>query len=290
VALHVAQTLGGEIVNADSRQTYRGTRIGSGMPPESDLALVPHHLYGFLDPAERYSAVRYVDDAGAIVHDILRRGRLPIIAGGTGFYIEALAGSMPLDRPPPDEELRSRLRAEARSHAPQTLWEWLAVLDPARAAAVKRGDSYRIMRALEAVLARREAGSQHNQRTPVRVALSCEVVVLRVKRGLLRERIATRVGSMFDNGLIEEAQTLRSLAADAPALSGIGYAEALAMIDGLTTRAEALRQTTHRTSAYAKRQETWFRRMRNAFVIDADDTESAIAAVVARARERLVLA
>jgi tRNA dimethylallyltransferase len=256
------------------------------MPSQADLALVPHHLYGFVDPAERYSAARYVDDALAVVSDIVRRKRLPIIAGGTGFYVEALAGSMPLDRPPPDEGLRARLRVEARMHAPQTLWDWLAVLDPDHAAAVPRGDSYRVIRALEVVLSRRDA--QQNQRTPVRVALACEIVVLHVQRGLLRERIAARVRWMFDNGLIEEAQALRSLAAHAPALSGIGYAEALAMIDGLATHVEAAAQTIHRTNAYAKRQETWFRRMRNAFVVDADDTESAISAVGARARERLV--
>ncbi|MBV8263852.1 MAG: tRNA (adenosine(37)-N6)-dimethylallyltransferase MiaA [Candidatus Eremiobacteraeota bacterium] len=290
IALAVAQALGGEVVNADSRQIYRGTRIGSGMPSEADLAVVPHHLYGFVDPAERYSAARYVDDACAVIDAVARRRHLPIIAGGTGFYIEALTGSMPLDRPPGDERLRSRLRKEARAHTVQTLWEWLAVLAPARAAAIPSGDSYRVMRALEVVLASRQLADPHMQRTPVRSSLPCEIVVLRVRRELLSQRVVTRVRSMFDRGLIDEAQTLRSLAADAPALSGIGYAEALAVIDGLATRAEALDQTMHRTRAYAKRQETWFRRMRDAFVVDADDTESAIAAVAARARERLAVA
>lgn len=260
------------------------------MPSEADLAVVPHHLYGFVDPAERYSAARYVDDACAVIDAVARRRHLPIIAGGTGFYIEALTGSMPLDRPPGDERLRSRLRKEARAHTVQTLWEWLAVLAPARAAAIPSGDSYRVMRALEVVLASRQLADPHMQRTPVRSSLPCEIVVLRVRRELLSQRVVTRVRSMFDRGLIDEAQTLRSLAADAPALSGIGYAEALAVIDGLATRAEALDQTMHRTRAYAKRQETWFRRMRDAFVVDADDTESAIAAVAARARERLAVA
>lgn len=287
VALAVAQALGGEVVNADSRQIYRGTRIGSGMPSEADFAVLPHHLYGFVDPAERYSAARYVDDARAVIDTIVRRGRLPIIAGGTGFYIEALTGSMPLDRPPGDESLRARLRTEARTHAVQTLWEWLAALAPSRAATIPPSDSYRVMRTLEVVLARRYSGDPQTQRTPVRPPLPCEIVVLLVRRELLSRRVAARVRSMFDHGLIDEAQRLRSLAVDAPALSGIGYAEALAVIDGLATRAEALDQTIHRTRAYAKRQETWFRHMRDAFIVDADDAESAIAVVAARARERL---
>ena len=286
----MAQALNGEIINADSRQIYRGTRIGSGMPSHTDLALVPHHLYGFVDPAERYSAARFVEDARRVIDEIQSRGRLPVVAGGTGFYIEALAGSMPLDRPPPDEALRARLTAEAHTHAASVLWEWLAALDPGLARSVSPGDSYRIMRALEVALASRDVSKDAAVQPQARPSLSCTILTLQVARASLRERIARRVHGMFESGLLEEARALRSRCADAPALSGIGYAEALAFCDGLATHGEALAQTIHRTNAYAKRQETWFRRIRHALVVNADQAEHAVAVVTARARERLALA
>jgi tRNA dimethylallyltransferase len=105
IALALAAQMRGEIVNADSRQVYRGMDIGTGMPPRSAFDLVPHHLYGFVDPSQRYSAARYVLDADAAIAAICARGGLPIVVGGTGFYIEALMGTMTLDRPPGDDAL-----------------------------------------------------------------------------------------------------------------------------------------------------------------------------------------
>jgi tRNA dimethylallyltransferase len=281
----VALALGGEIVNADSRQIYRGMNIGTGMPSPKDLERVPHHLYAFLDPAERYSAARFVDDAGAAVRAIAARGRLPIIAGGTGFYIEALAGTMPLDHPPADDALRERLRDEARIHPPEVLRAWLATLSPRRASQIAVNDTYRVLRALEVELSARTQRPAQGIARQGRVPIHCDLVLLSVPRTILRDRIAARVHAMFDGGLVQEAQSVRAAAPNAPALSGLGYAEALGFIDGRATYAEAIDSTIRRTHAYAKRQDTWFRRLRCAHTIDARDPHAATDAVIALARE-----
>ncbi len=287
IALAVAEQLGGEIVNADSRQIYRGLSIGTGMPSQRALERVPHHLYAFVDPAKRYSAARYVSDAAAAVDDIAARGRIPIVVGGTGFYIEALTGTMPLDRPPGDEALRARLRREATIHPAQALWDWLAALSPARAAQTRSSDSYRILRALEGALIQRTEPPQPHVSESRRPIDACAIFVLRVPRSSLRARIAQRVADMFDRGLIDEARSVRARAPFAPALSGLGYAQALDVLDGLSTASEALAATIRRTEHYAKRQETWFRRIRTADMVDAEDPAAATRAIVARARERL---
>jgi tRNA dimethylallyltransferase len=286
IALGVAEELGGEIINADSRQIYRGMSIGTGMLPPSAFERVPHHLYGFVDPEQRYSAARYVHDADAAIAAITARGHLPIVVGGTGFYIEALLGTMPLDRPPGDEALRARLRREAQVHPREVLWEWLAAISPTRAESTRSSDGYRILRALESsLMARTETDTISAQAS--RPQLESAVVVLRVHRAALTMRIAQRVAAMFAAGLVEEAQAIRAAARDAPALSGLGYAEALATVDGLATRAEALALTIRRTERYAKRQQTWFRRMSAVDIVEADEPEHALRTIIARAREKL---
>ena len=287
IALLVAEQLGGEIINADSRQIYRGMSVGTGVPGRSALERVPHHLYGFIDPARRYSVARYVHDADSIIGAITARGRLPIVVGGTGFYIETLLGTMPLDRPPGDDALRNRLRREASVHPPDVLWEWLATISQARAAATRPSDPYRILRALESTLIARSETNVAAEPASLRPKLEHAIVSLRLQPATLRTRIAQRVCDMFANGLVEEAQTVRAAAGHAPALSGLGYAEALAMLDGLATRAEALALTIRRTERYAKRQQTWFRHMGATEVVDADDSEVARRTIIAHAREKL---
>jgi len=282
VALAVAEALGGEIVNADSRQIYSGMDVGTGTPPLAMRSRVAHHLYAFLDPAERYSASRYVEDATAIIRDISRKGRLPIIVGGTGFYIEALLGTMPLDRPPPDDALRERVRREAKIHEPEWLWEWLRLRAPEIAADTKRGDGYRIVRGLERALARELAVVLSESSVPVAAA----IVRLSANRDVLLKRIKGRVKKMFETAIVSEAVAVRAASPNSLALSGLGYAEALSLWDGLANEDDAVARTVTRTMQYAKRQETWFRRLKDVAVVDTLDVSVAAAAVVAYATER----
>ncbi len=154
LAIALAERFGAEIVGADSRQIYRGMPIGTAAPSDADLARVPHHLVGFLDPRERYSAARFVADALAAIDAIHSRGRRAIVVGGTGFYVRALAGDVELS-PAFDASIRERLAREARVHPADVLAEWLRALAPARAAAIAANDPYRVTRALEIALAER---------------------------------------------------------------------------------------------------------------------------------------
>jgi tRNA dimethylallyltransferase len=289
LASSLAQEIGGEIVNADSRQLYAGMRIGTGWPSDEQLARAPHHGYGTLSPDERYSAGRFVADARAEIAAIVARGHVPIVVGGTGLYIEALAGSMPLDRPVADDALRDRVRHEADVHPHDALRDWLAALDPLAAARITPGDRYRTLRALEAALAERELAIPGGSRAQKRGTASptaraqergtagvvhLHVVVLEVPREHLNARITERVRAMFEEGIVAEAQAIAQRFPSAPALTGIGYAEALAFAGGLATRAEAIVSTIKRTRAYAKRQQTWFRRLASVVRIDALDPEA----------------
>ena len=278
-AARAAARIGGEIVNADSRQIYAGMPIGTGWPSREIMALAPHHGYGLICPAERYSAGRFVADATRTIAEISARGHVAIVVGGTGLYLEALAGSMPLDRSVADEAIKQRVQSEAALHRQSTLHAWLASLSPPAAARVPAGDSYRTLRALEAALADRD-GRKFADRPALAVEL--RVLVIDCERSILGARIARRIEAMFESGIIEEARAIRERHADAPALTGLGYAEALAYYDGALTRSEALRAAIARTQRYAKRQQTWFRRMRGAHAIDAthlaiDDLAEAIA-------------
>jgi tRNA dimethylallyltransferase len=282
-AVAAADAADGEIVNADSRQIYAGMRIGTGWPSEAAMRDVPHHLYGFVPPGERYSAGRFVQDAGSAIRSIASRGKLPILVGGTGLYIEALNGSMPMDRPTGDETVRARVRAESRIHPHDVLYDWLTAMDPNAAVRVGQGDRYRTLRALEAALARR--GRADDPIRPRADDIRLAIMVLSVSRDELRRRIGARVDAMLAAGLVAEALSLRAQWPESPALTGIGFAEALAYVDGAATSRELYTRVVQRTSQYASRQATWFRRMRGASVINADDVASAARAAAAAARE-----
>jgi tRNA dimethylallyltransferase len=290
----VAAAIGGEIVNADSRQVYAGMRIGTGWPSAAALARAKHHLYGIVEPSERYSAGRFVMDAGAACAAIAQGGKTPILVGGTGLYIEALAGSMPLDRPVADDALRERVRREAAVHPHEVLRDWLEAIDAEAAARVKPRDEYRTLRALQIALARRNCSHGalapcvgHGPKDPRLQDFQLKIVVLEVERELLHARIAQRVRDMFESGLAQEAEAVEGRWPDAPALSGLGYAEALAWRCGLAGYEEAIRATIRRTRQYAKRQQTWFKRFANASRIDAADPADGFSALAAIARESL---
>jgi tRNA dimethylallyltransferase len=280
LAIELAEQFGAEIVGADSRQIYANMPIGTAAPTTEQLARVPHHLIGFLDPYERYSAARYVHDAQAAIVDIHARGRRAIVVGGTGFYLRALTGGVTLDRTVrPD--LRARIAREARLHPPEVLHAWLATLAPERAAAIQPQDPYRIGRALEIALAVRFPSPSDRVVDVLpdlrRLGVPFVVCYLEQEDGVLAERIARRVDAMLAEGLLEEAERIgsRAVAADA-----VGYREVLAYLGGLSTWTELRAQLIRATRRYAKRQATWFRS-------EVDLVRVASAGVASVARERL---
>jgi tRNA dimethylallyltransferase len=261
LALALAERFGAEIVGADSRQIYRGMAVGTAAPSGAELARVPHHLVGFLDPAERYSAARFVADAVAAVDAIQARGQRALVVGGTGFYVRALAGDVALS-PTYDAALRERLTREARVHPPDVLADWLRALAPSRAAAIAANDPYRITRALEIALAERSPDSRDCNSASLAAqnlrarGIPYRKLYLDVDAVELERRIGVRVDRMLAGGLLEEAERIGG---DAVAADAVGYREALAYLAGWSTRAELRAHLIRSTRRYAKRQATWFR-------------------------------
>jgi len=286
IAARVAEAIGGEIVNADSRQVYRDMAVGTGAPGDDLRRRAAHHLFGFIDPCERYSAGAYVVDAVAAIRDILARGRLPIVVGGTGLYIEALGGTMPMDRPVADDAVRGRVRREASVHPDEFLHGWLRAIAPGHAQRVDGRDRYRTLRALESALVMRSgAAAPHHLIASGQHRVAMRFVLLVVDARTLDARIRERVRGMYAEGLVEEAVAIWRRCPDAPALTGLGYAEALAWFRGESLRADAIDATIARTLRYAKRQRTWFRRIRDAVAVDARDPAAAAAVIERLARE-----
>jgi tRNA dimethylallyltransferase len=278
LAIALAERFGAEIVGADSRQIYRGMPIGTAAPSAEQRARVPHHLVAFLDPHERYSAARYVVDARRAIDAIRARGKRVIVAGGTGFYIRALAGDVTLDAAY-DPAVRARLSAEARVHAPGVLADWLAALAPERARTIAPNDPYRVMRALEIALTARAAERTEREALPTLRAnrIPFVKVVLEVEPDVLVARIAGRVDRMLAAGLLEEAERVGG---DAVAADAVGYREALAFLAGWSTAEELRTQLIRFTRRYAKRQATWFRSEPGVVRVPAELAETT-------ARERL---
>jgi tRNA dimethylallyltransferase len=277
LAIDLARHFDAEIVNADSRQIYRGMAIGTAAPSQEQLGAVPHHLFGFLDPRERYSAARYSAEATEQIAAIHARGKRAIVCGGTGFYLRTLTGGV-APAPQYDERLRERLAHEGRLHESQFLYEWLALRDPRRAAMLHPGDTYRVLRALEVALSPQDAVLRE---TPVPSLASHAVpylkVFLEIPQAELEKRIERRSASMLERGLIEEAERVGP---DAVAASAVGYPQAFAYLNGFCTHNELRAMLVRATRRYAKRQAAWFRS-------EPETLHLAPAEVEAAAREKL---
>ncbi|MCY4115112.1 MAG: tRNA (adenosine(37)-N6)-dimethylallyltransferase MiaA [Chloroflexi bacterium] len=253
-ALTLADDFPIEVISADSRQVYRGMDIGTAKPSAAERARVPHHLVDIIDPSETYSAHRFVQDARRALDDIRGRGRVPVVVGGTGFYIKALLEASLLAAVPPNTELRDELDALQAREGVAGLAARLERLDPTRAATVDRANPRRLIRAIEVAERRQPVGKA--PAPPPSVIFGIELPA-----DVLSAFIERRVQAMYAGGLVEETRTLleRGVSADAPALTGVGYGEAAAVLAGGLTLDDAKQRTMTRTRQYARRQRTWFR-------------------------------
>ncbi|MBE6929232.1 MAG: tRNA (adenosine(37)-N6)-dimethylallyltransferase MiaA [Ruminococcaceae bacterium] len=262
LSVALAKELDGEIVSADSMQLYRGMDIGTAKATREERQGIPHYMLDILDPGESYSAAQYAEDARKCVEDILARGKVPIVAGGTGLYLNALLGRIRFEEEERDPAYRQALEAEAEAEGGAGLLARLREVDPESAAKLHENDHKRIIRALESFHATGEPLSVVNARgreQPLNYR-PCIIGIAPEKREVLYSRIDRRVNEMIRGGLIEEARALFARPVlSSTARQAIGYKELLPYLeDGapLEPCVELLKQNTRR---YAKRQLTWFR-------------------------------
>lgn len=260
LALRLAQRLEAEIVNADSRQVYRGLDIGSAKPTSEERAAVPHHLYDVVDPDEPFDCARYRDLGRAIIDGVRNRGHPVVLVGGTGLYVKVLRYGI-CSGPPRDAKIRARL-AEAERERPGTLHDLLRRSDPVAAERLHPHDSIRLIRALEVHELTGKPLSAWQAEHGFRAAeLEVRVVGLNMERPALYERINRRCEAMIAAGLVEEVQRLwdRGFGPDLGPLRSIGYREIGRHLRGRCDLAQAVADMAQASRRLAKRQLTWFR-------------------------------
>ncbi len=273
LAVQLAHRLGGEIISADSMQLYRELRIGTARPTDEETEGVPHHLMGCVPMAQPYSVAEYVRQARRIAAEIDARGHLPIVAGGTGLYISALADGLSFSESPQDEALRAELTARARREGGEALLRELAQFDPESAARLHPNNLGRIVRAIEIYRLSGVTMTEQLRRSrenPPPWRLSMIGLSFRDRAALYR-RIDRRAEQMMADGLEDEARRALASPSAQTALQAIGYKELAPYLRGECTRAEALERLQRATRHYAKRQLTWFRRDARVHWLFAED-------------------
>ena len=251
----------GEIVNADSMQVYRYMDVGTAKPSPSERRAVPHHLLDVVDPDQEFNAALYRSLAIPMIRDILVRGKVCFVVGGTGLYIKALLGGL-FHCPPADPVLRQQLRVQAEAQGLETLYKRLEGLDPESAKKIHVHDRVRVLRALEIIeLTRKPLSALVQAHGFQDSAFHALIICLQIDRKELYHRIDQRSLLMVEKGLIEETKELlaRGYSPDLKPMKSLGYRHAVRHLEGRYDREEMVRQLQLDTRRYAKRQLTWFR-------------------------------
>lgn len=271
-AVELCRKIGGEVVSADSMQIYRGMDVLSARPTEREMRGVPHHMLGIADPAEKFSAARYRDMAREVIADILARGRMPVLCGGTGLYINAVTRPMEFAQSC-DEALRRRLIALSEEPGGRRrLHDMLREIDSEAADRLHENDVRRVTRAIEVYRLTGRTQSEQARLDSQREGDYRETLfALRWPREKLYARIDSRVDIMLKDGLVDEVRALhRDEASHSTALQAIGYKEIVAALEGRLSMDEAVSLVKQLSRNYAKKQMTWFQRDPRAVWIDAD--------------------
>ncbi len=258
-ALALAQRFKGEIISGDSAAVYIGMDIGTAKPTEEERKAVPHHLVDILEPVAGYNVSDFKEQAAACITDIVARGRLPILAGGTGLYARALLEDYAFSQAGAEPALRKKLEEEAKREGAAALYEKLQATDPQAAALIHPNNVRRTVRALEAAL----SGVPVRQQRARVLAYDALVMGLKLPRELLYERIDARVDAMLAAGLEAEVAALlkKGVPRDCQAMQAIGYRQMAAYLDGSLSYAEMVSKVKQATRNFAKRQLTWYKKM-----------------------------
>jgi len=279
LGVRLAKQIGGEVVNFDSVQIYKGIQVATAKPSEEEKQGIPHHLIGYVDPNVNYTAADWAEDATKKIEDIQSRGSVPILVGGTGFYLRSLRNPL-FESPKTDHELRSRLQSIAEMKGSPYVYRMLKRLDPAAAKKLFENDAPRINRALEVIFQTGEAFSrqQRNRSDPPEFVARIRLFVLNPPRDLLYEKINHRTEQHFENGLVEEVKQLIAAGVNqtGKALGAHGYRRVCEYLRGERSLESAIEKSKQDVRNYAKRQLTWFRREADAVWLNGFGNEAGI--------------
>lgn len=270
-SIGLAKAVDGEIISADSMQVYRHMDIGSAKIKPEEMEGIPHHLIDVLEPDDEFHVVKFQQLAKKAMREIWERGHIPIVTGGTGFYIQALLYDINFDENEKEDACRKELEAYAREHGAEALHEKLALVDPASAEMIHPNNIKRVIRALEFYEQTGKRISEHNETQRQRESpYAFAYFVLTDDRAHLYERINRRVDQMIEEGLVNEVQALKDkgYTKQLVSMQGLGYKEILDYLDGNCTLEEAIYTIKRDTRHFAKRQLTWFKRERDVIWIN----------------------
>lgn len=270
-SIGLAKAVDGEIISADSMQVYRHMDIGSAKIKPEEMEGIPHHLIDVLEPDDEFHVVKFQQLAKKAMREIWERGHIPIVTGGTGFYIQALLYDIDFDENEKEDAYRKELEAYAREHGAESLHEKLALVDPASAEMIHPNNVKRVIRALEFYEQTGKRISEHNETQRQRESpYAFAYFVLTDDRAHLYERIDRRVDQMIEEGLVKEVQALKDkgYTKQLVSMQGLGYKEILDYLDGNCTLEEAIYTIKRDTRHFAKRQLTWFKRERDVIWIN----------------------
>ena len=270
-SIGLAKAIGGEIISADSMQVYRHMDIGSAKIKPEEMEGVPHHLIDVLEPDEEFHVVKFQELAKEAMQGIWKRGHIPVVTGGTGFYIQALLYDIDFDENEKEEAYRKEMEAYAREHGAEALHEKLALVDPASAETIHPNNVKRVIRALEFYEQTGKRISEHNETQRQKESpYAFAYFVLTDDRAHLYKRIDRRVDQMIEEGLVAEVHALKDkgYTRQLVSMQGLGYKEILDYLDGNCTLEEAIYTIKRDTRHFAKRQLTWFKREQDVIWID----------------------
>jgi tRNA dimethylallyltransferase len=260
LAVELVRRFGGEVISADSRQVYKYLDIGTAKPTPEELAVAPHHLIDYVDPADPFSVTRYCEDADRVLDQFAAEGKIAWVVGGSWHYIQAAIDRIEPPRVAPRPELRAELEREAAEHGPEALHARLAALDPAGAASIERRNVRRVVRALEVTLTLGKPFSEvgRNRGTP----LPSLKLVLSMARQEVYDRVDLRVDAMIAAGWLDEVHGLieRGYDESMPSLSSHGYRELMAVARGTMSLDDAAQKTKWAIHSYVRRQDLWLKK------------------------------
>lgn len=274
LSISLAKSIGGEIISADSIQVYKHFDIGSAKITKEEMQGVPHHLLDVLEPAESFHVALFKELCDKAIADIYSRGHIPILTGGTGFYIQAVLNDIDFTKSDADDSYRQFLENELKEKGADYLYNMLKQVDPKSCETIHQNNHKRVIRALEYFHQTNQPISEHNETERQKTSpYNFLYFVLNMERDKLYERIEKRIDLMLEQGLVEEVKSLVAnyqVTKDMVSMQGLGYKEILAYLNGKTTKEEAIEILKRDTRHFAKRQLTWFRREKEVIWIEKE--------------------